>query len=1063
MIYRCILFVNDFIFIYNGIIHFLTINKLRVMKKRWRSSRLRQTTPGLPPWEGFRGMLLTFFMLVFAGTGFLQAQEGRARLSGTVRDDGNKPLPGVTVVVRGTTSGTVTDASGNFLIADAPAAGTLMVSFVGMTTREIPYRGSQVLNNIVLAETAIGVDEVVVIGYGSVRKRDLTGTVASVGSEDIKAIGTSSPMAALQSQVAGVNITPRTGLVGSDYIVEIRGVNSLTGGAPLFVVDGVMTDNINFLNANDIERIDILKDASSTAIYGSRGSNGVVLVTTKTGKESKGRAVFSYSGSAGVRTIANMPDFLNYDEGVIYTMNRDIAKKLYTGSALVAPDNLFGFPGTGDAHAYWVKALAEKRSYDWMGETLKPSLEMNHFISGSGGNDRVTFLVGAGYQGDDGNIKGQYFRKYNFKANVDAALSDMWSVGTNINIAYTDRELLSRDAYKSLIRMAPWTPAFNEAGELLQAPMVGISGNVSPLADMKNNQFNTETYYVISNFYLALKPVKWMELRSTFSPNVRLSRRGLYRDPLSTKSIAVGDMTFTRNLSWIWDNQLSARRDYGSHAVGLDLIYSMQSDEMESLYGYGRTLPFNSGYWNLGSGATMSTSSSYLKSTLMSYTGRVNYSLLDKYLFTASARWDGSSKLAEGQKWAFFPSAAIAWRASEEEFIQALNLFSNLKMRLSYGYTGNNNINPYVTQFAANRQTYYDWNGTSAFGFKPSAIANKALTWERTREWNLGIDYGFLNNRISGEINLYDRLSLNLLMPRKLAIPTGWASMMDNIGSVSNKGVEFQIRTINVQTKDFYWETNLTFSTNKNAIVELYGKKEDDVANRWFIGEPVDVIYSMVFDGVWQKEELVNKTPAEQRTLEGTAKVKDLNDDKIIDIDHDMTILGSPLPEWIGSLSTRFRYKAWDLMASLYTKQGVFIYSPFHREFLDFNSKQIIDVPYYMRENPFTEARYSNEYPQPSYMGQYWGEDAEDYGYPGFNKDASFVRLQNISLGYTLPESLISKIGMSSARIYVNVLNPYVWTKYDGFDPEWAGASIDGDNANSTSFRIFQFGTNISF
>ncbi len=1035
------------------------------MKKRWRVSCFRSLLPERSVYPGRRlpgiALLCTFFLLLAGG--FLQAQEARARLTGTVRDNGSMPLPGVTVMVKGTTLGTVTDAGGNFLIPDAPASGTLVVSFVGMTTREFAYRGTQAFPNILLTEESIGVDEVVVIGYGSVRKRDLTGTVASVGNEEIKAIGTSSPIAALQTQVAGVNITPRTGLVGTDYIVEIRGVNSLTGGAPLFVVDGVMTDNINFLNASDIERIDILKDASSTAIYGSRGSNGVVLVTTKTGKESKGRTVFSYSGSAGVRTIANMPDFLDYDQGVTYTKDRDLAKKLYRGDPLVAPDDLFGFPATGDAHAYWVRALADRRGYDWLGETLRPSLEMNHFISGSGGTENITFLVGAGYQGDNGNIKGQYFRKYNFKANIDATLSEMWSMGTNINIAYTDRELLSRDAYKSLIRMAPWTPAYDENGQMLQAPMVGISGNVSPLADLKNNLFNTETYYVISNFWLGLRPVKGVELRSTFSPNMQLSRRGLYRDPLSTKSIAVGDMTFTRNLSWIWDNQMTLRKEYGDHSMGLDLIYSMQSDNMEYLYGYGRTLPFNSGYWNLGSGATMSTASNYRKSTLMSYTGRINYSFLGKYLFTASARWDGSSRLAEGHKWAFFPSAALAWRASEEEFIRALDLFSNLKLRLSYGYTGNNNINPYVTQFAANRQTYYDWNGTSAFGFKPSAIANKALTWERTREWNLGIDYGFLNNRITGEINLYDRLSLNLLMERKLAIPTGWANMMDNIGSVSNKGIEFQIRTVNVQTRNFYWETNFSFSTNKNAIVELYGKKEDDVANRWFIGEPVDVVYAMVFDGIWQKEELAGKTPAEQRTLEGTAKVKDLNDDKIIDIDHDMKILGSPMPEWIGSFSTRLKYRGWDLMASLYTKQGVFIYSPFHREFTDFNSKQIIDVPYYMRENPYTPARYSNTYPQPSYMGQYWGEDAEDYGYPGFNKDASFVRLQNVSLGYTLPETLIRKIGMSSARVYVNVLNPYVWTQYEGFDPEWAGASIDGDNANSTSFRVYQIGTNITF
>jgi len=483
----------------------------------------------------------------------------------------------------------------------------------------------------------------------------------------------------------------------------------------------------------------------------------------------------------------------------------------------------------------------------------------------------------------------------------------------------------------------------------------------------------------------------------------------------------------------------------------------------EYLLGFGWGLPFNSGFYNVGSAESLNTASSFEKSTLMSYTNRLNYSYKGKYLLTATARWDGSSKLAQGHKWAFFPSAAAAWRVSEEDFIKNSPAVSNLKLRLSYGYTGNNNISPYVTQFAVNNQTYYDWNGKVANGFRPSAIANKELTWERTREWNFGVDFGFLKNRISGELNLYDRRSLSLLMQRKLAVPTGWGTMMDNVGSVSNRGLELQLQTNNIRTENFRWTTNFTFSTNKNKIVELYGKKEDDVANRWFIGQPVNVVYAMVFDGVWQKDELAGRTPQEQRELEGTAKVKDLNNDGQIDIDHDMKVLGSPLPSWVGGLTSTFEYKNWDLSFNLYTKQGVFLLSPFHREFTDFNSKQILDVPYYMRENPYTEARYSNQYPQPSYQGSYWGEDAEDYGYPGFNKDASFVRLQNITLGYNVKASFLEKLRIQNARIYVNALNPYVWTKYEGFDPEWAGASMDGENANSTAFSIYQIGANITF
>ena len=1040
---------------------FLNLNKQN-MKMKWGKKQLSNTTKKkFLSSKKFSSFFIVFSLFNIFVSLSLSAQESNARLSGIVKDETDETLTGVTVAIKGTGKGTITDVNGKFSITNAPSKGVLTFTFVGLETQEIPYDGSQTFNNIVLKVGSINFNDVVVVGYGTVKKKDLTGSVTSIGNKEITAIGTNSPMAALQSQVAGVNISANTGQVGSDFTVEIRGVNSLTGGKPLYVVDGVMTDNINFLNPSDIERIDILKDASSTAIYGSRGSNGVVLVTTNTGKGANGGTSFSYSGSAGYRTIANMPDFLNYDQGVEYNMNRDITKKQYQGKALVAADGLFGFPETGDAHTYWVNALANRRGTNWIDLMLKPGLEQNHFISGSGGNEKVSFLVGAGYQGDNGNIEGQYYNKYNFKTSVDAKLSEKWSMGTNINFAYTDKELRSQSAEKTLFRMAPWIPAYDEQGEMLQTPMNGISGNVSPLADMKNNLYSTQNFYLISNFYVGFKPTSWLSLKSTFSPNFQLERIGIYKDALSTKSVSQGQMSMERNLSYIWDNQLSANKKIDDHSFNFDFIYSLQSDEMEYLYGYGKTLPFNSGYWNVGSGSTLNTSSNYEKSTLMSYTGRINYNYLGKYLFTASTRWDGSSKLAEGHKWAFFPSAAIAWRASDEDFIQQLDLFSNLKVRLSYGYTGNNNIDSYLTQFAANSQTYYDWNGTTANGFRPSAIANKNLTWERTREWNLGIDYGFLDSRISGEINVYDKLSLSLLMERKLAVPTGWESMMDNVGSVSNKGIEFQLRTINIKTKDFEWETNFNFSANRNAIVELYGKKEDDVANRWFIGQPVNVVYAMVYDGVWQRDELEE---SQLQTMEGTAKVKDLNGDGVIDIDHDMKILGSPAPEWIGSFNTKFRYKNWDLMASFYTKQGVFLYSPFHREFTDFNSKQILDVPYYVRDNGgITKTRYSKTYPQASYMGTYWGEGASEYGYPGFNKDASFVRMQNISLGYSFGEKALKKLGMSAARFYVNVINPFVWTDYEGFDPEWAGATVDGDNANTNSYRIFQLGTNITF
>ncbi|WP_200974927.1 TonB-dependent receptor [Echinicola sp. 20G] len=984
-------------------------------------------------------------------------------VTGKVTDSDGEPLIGASVLVEGTSNGTVTDIEGHYSL-DVPEGATLIISYIGFKNKVIEV-GNQTIIDVVLESDLSALDEVVVVGYGEVKKKDLTGAVSSIGSRELNSVGSTNPMKALQANAAGVNITQRTGSVGSGFDIQIRGANSLTGGAPLYVVDGVMTDNIDFLNPNDIDRIDILKDASSTAIYGSRGSNGVVIVTTKSGAGIQNqKPTFSYSGFVGIRNFTNMPNFLNsYDASVQWNRDRQVTRDLVQGNPIVDSPT-YGFPNveTEDGGNYWEEALTNRRGTDWLDAFLKPSIQQNHFVSASGASDKVSYVVGFGYQGDDGNVEGQWYKKYNFKASVDARPNDMFAIGANINLAFSNRELISRQGYtQQLFRMPTYAPAFDEEGNVIQSPMIGISGNVNPYAFLESgSQYNEEQFYAITNFYLRFTPVKGITFSSTFSPNAKFGRTGEYFDRFATRSISVARMWNDNNLSYIWDNQMNITKEFNDHRISYDFIQSSQLNRLESAFAYGRDVPFNSLWYNVQSAPQRDATTSYSKNTLLSFTNRVNYSYKDKFLVTGTIRWDGSSKLSEDNKWASFPSAAVAWRMTEEPFLKTSSVVDNLKLRVSYGYTGNNNIPAYSTQSSLNRQTYYDWDGTTADGFVPNAIANSNLTWERTREWNFGADFGFLKNRISGEVNVYDRLSLNLLMERKLAMPTGWASMIDNVGSVSNRGVELQLKTVNIERGDFTWETNFIFSKNTNKIVELYGKKEDDVPNRWFIGQPVNVVYAMVFDGVWQREEL---PAADQQALEGTAKVKDLNGDGNIDIDNDMTVLGSPAPDWIGTFMTNFRYKNWDLFATVYTKQGVFLYSPFHGEFTDFNSKVILDVPYYLRENPISEARYSNTHPQPSYTGQYWGEDSEDYGYPGFNKDASFVRIQNITLGYNFAPGALEKFGVTELRVYANALNPFLFTNYEGFDPEWAGASMSGVDATNTSYTVYQLGANIKF
>lgn len=983
---------------------------------------------------------------------------------GQIVDSNGLPLPGANVLEKGTTNAIQTDSDGKFKLTVSSQRVMLSVSFIGFVTQDIVVNNQ---NNIkvVLKEEPAALDEVVVVGYGSVKKKDLTGSVVTIGNKELNSVGATSPMQAIQANAAGVNITQKSGSVGSDFSIQIRGANSLVGGSPLFVVDGVMTDNINFLNPNDIQRIDILKDASSTAIYGSRGSNGVVIVTTNTGEGVKNKkASISYSGYVGIRNIVNMPDFLNsYDESVTWARDRQVARDLVQGNPIVNSPT-YGFPTVigADGVNYWQDALANRRGTDWKDEFLKSSTQQNHFVSANGSNENSSYVVGFGYQGDNGNVEGQSYDKYNFKLSVDGRPKEKFSIGSNINLAYSDRELISRQGYtQQLFRMPTFAPAKDVNGNTIQSPMIGISSNVNPYAYLdSNSKYNVEQFNIISNFYLGYKPVEWISLRSTFSPSATFQRTGEYFDRFASRSISVARMWNDNRLSYVWDNQVNVNKEFGKHAIAYDFIQSSQFDRLESSYVFGRDVPFQSLWYNVQSAPQRDATSGYSKSTLLSFTNRLNYSFDGKYLVTATIRTDGSSKLSEGNKWATFPSAAVGWKIKEESFLKDVSQVNNLKLRVSYGYTGNNNIAPYSTQSALNSQTYYDWDGTTANGFIPTALSNSKLTWERTREWNIGTDFGFFGNRITGEINVYDRLSKDLLMNRKLAMPTGWSTMIDNVGSVSNRGVEVQIKTVNIDANDFKWETNFIFSTNKNKIVELYGAKKNDVPNRWFIGQPINVVYAMVFDGVWQKDELA---PADRQSLEGTAKVKDLNGDGKIDIDNDMKVLGSPNPDWIGTFSTTFTYKNWDLTGVVYTKQGMMVYSPFHKEFTDFNSKVILDVPYYVRENPITTPRSSNTYPQATFTGQYWGENASAYGYPGFNKEVSFVRVQNITLGYNFSSKQLSKMGLADMRLYVNALNPFTFTKYDGFDPEWADAGMSGVDATNTSYSIYQLGLNVKF
>ncbi|MEJ5962201.1 SusC/RagA family TonB-linked outer membrane protein [Pedobacter immunditicola] len=1022
--------------------------------------------------------ILLFFAFFLLLKPALMAQN--QPISGTVVDEKGETLVGVSVKVKGAAIGAVTNVDGAFSLT-VPSKSTLVFSYIGFTPKEVLLAGQSTIK-VTLNPSASQLNELVVVGYGSQRKSQVATAVGSVQGEAIAERGTVSPMQAVQGQLAGVDISAGSGRAGASFNVQIRGQNSLAGGQPLYVVDGVIVSDINFLNPQDIGKMDVLKDAASTAIYGSRGSNGVILVTTKNGSSVKGGgATISYDGYVGIRKVARMPDFMTGEEWWEYRQNTYISPELNAGRPFTNTIGSFDNPTV-------LGRIANHDYTDWRSLVLQDGQQANHWITASGrtqSND-IQYLLGAGYQSEKGNLVNDNLERYNMKLNLDGKINQYFSAGMSVNFSLTETERGSDDAVRNGFNMAPIFKPYDDNGDLIfrpgQIPVPGtttvtsFTSTVNPLLENTNTENNTRRIYGVGNAYLQYSPVSWIDIRSTFSPSINSVRNGRYWGSLT----GVGDGLLPdaqraneQTLSYIFDNVLTVRKAINEHNFTFTGLYSMQQDRFESDLIKVNDLPYNSSYHNLGSSNNRQVSSSnFSQFSMISYLARLNYAFKNKYFITLANRWDGSSKLAEGHKWSSFPSAAVAWQISQESFLNEAEFLSDLKLRFSAGVAGNNNnIRPYETQMNLSAPTYYDFGGIPALGYSPSRLPNSSLTWERTREFDLGLDFGFFNNRITGSVDVYDKLSDGLLLSRDLPLETGYTSIKDNVGSVSNRGVEVSFRTINISTKDFSWTTSFNFARNKNSIIDLLDKKEDLVGNWWFIGQPINVNYIYVFDGIWQENQRAEALKYGQ--LPGQARVKDLNNDGKISSTDDRSIVGQKDPKWTGGFSTQVTYKAFDLSASVFARQGMQVYSAFHSIFTRYNDRGTNKIynDYYMPENGVTPARSSNLYPQPNNIGPYWDGSTG----VGYFKDISFVKVQNISLGYTIPTTALEKIKIKSLRIYANVLNPFVWTDYDGFDPESASGidtSINSDVTNTTTGSInntgpstitYQFGLNLKF
>lgn len=972
-------------------------------------------------------------------------------VTGIVTDEAELPVVGANILISKTKKGVITDLNGAFSLRATPG-DVIEISYLGYTTQKIKIADQNSLD-IRLIEDAKALNEVVVIGYGAVKKSDLTGSVASVSNTTLVRGGNTNSAGALQGEISGVTIVRSNNKPGGGFDIKIRGINSITASSsPLIVIDGVPGGNLDFVNPDDIDKIDVLKDASATAIYGSSGANGVIIVSTKRGQT--GKPKISYNGYAGFRTYTGLPDMMSGDEYV------QLAREATRGGA---PNYIYKRDEQIFTDPSELQAVKEGKYYDWLGAISNPAFMTNHSLSATGGTEAVKYGFSGGYYFEDGMIQPQDYTRYNLRSVIDITINKHVSFGGSIYTIHSIREKGNWDLLRDVFRMRPTQhPNSLVTGE--ETWKYSSNNLFNPLVTSQNQRSQVKRLNLQSNIYLKITPVENLEFTSSFSPYFTQTSMGDYigvwtKAQQGTAKGAIANATKDNSMSWIWDNIVNYTWKKSVHTLTATGVFSAQKYQYDTLSGATKDLSYNSLWYNLDGGEITGLNSKFNQWTMLSYVGRVNYGLMDKYLLTASLRYDGSSRLADGNKWALFPSAAIGWRITEESFAKDMDWLSNLKLRFSYGQAGNaNSISPYSSEGTISGSVYYPFGTSNSVGNLPANIANPLLTWERTSEYNAGLDFGFFGQRISGNIEYYNRTTNDLLMGRNIPIHLGYSSVISNVGSVRNSGVELQLNTVNVATPNFTWNTTINLAYNKNEIVSLadeedlssYSTNLQGMRGRYsdkrFIGKPVDSNWNLNTVGVWQlgEEELA----AKYGCVPGNFKIKDYDEDGKL-TNNDYFIDGKRTPDWTGGMTNLFKYRDFDLSFHMYFQMGATQYDRFFENFaLEWNSQNFNNL----RTNYWTPENPSNSMGRPSQMGS--------RGNIAYEK-TDFLKVSYVTFGYSLNKKLLSKWGLSNARLYVTVQNPLILTKFRGLDPEQPDITNIGDTDAMSMNTLL--GINVSF
>lgn len=993
------------------------------------------------------------------GAAILQISEQAKTIHGTVVDEIGEPLIGVSILVKGTSIGTITNLDGQFTI-DLPAGKKeLEISYIGYKNQTIAVGNSAQLSIKLVPDTK-ALDEVVVIGYGTVKKRDLTGAVTSMKTSDIVAAPTSNVMEALQGKVAGMDIMKTSGKVGEDVEILLRGSRSIYGSnTPLFIIDGV-PGSYNQVNPSDIETVDVLKDASSTAIYGSAGANGVVIITTKRGKEGKASVNFdAYYGFSGT------PDYFHGMTGDEWTAYQREAYKYKNGQY---PADMSAILTDADKLA----AYNDGKWIDWVDEAAgNTATTQKYNLSVNGGGEKTKVFSSMTYSREEGLLSNDNLNRYAMRLNIDQTIFSWAKAGFTSNLNYTDRNAGVKNTFTRALSVFPLGDAYDAAGNINHeyAPK-----EYSPLGDFIPNQYvdNTKTTTVNANAYLELTPLKGLTFKTIISGTLSNSRQGQYwgaecnANRPSYASSPHASILNSYGRSYMWDNILTYNTTIArDHSIGATLVSSWSHNQNETNMAAGSGQALDSWSFNsLTSATAPHVESGFWQSQKMSYAVRLNYSYKGKYLLNFSNRWDGVSWLASGHQWDSFAAGALAWRISDEAFMESTqNWLSNLKLRLGYGITGNDGgLEPYSSRTKA--ITYSSAGITVGGKVVPftqytGTFANPYLTWEKSYNWNYGLDFGVLNGRIDGSIEYFATRTKGLLFKRTTPVTsgaTGWGSPLatwENLAETSNKGLELSINSHNIKTKDFSWNSTLTFTWSNERIESL--PTGDLIKENLFEGSPIHSLYGYKYAGIWgtdTSKELLDKYGVKP----GFVKVETIEKDGDGGVhkysDADRQIVGHTNPDFIVGLNNTFFYKGFDLSVFAMARYGQTISSSLigwytAKDGASINQPAGVDY--------WTENNQGAYYPIPGSNGE------QSAVMPSLTyRDGSFIKVKNITLGYTLPQHISKKVLMEKCRFYATAYNPFLYVKDEqlrGTDPETNGSDA------FPLYKQFVFGVNLTF